>query len=383
MLTYYFPRFFKHHQIFKYFQYKKICFFAAFISGYLLFFYTAESFAQEHQKTKIYGLVTDQNNNDPVPSVNVYISGTMAGTTTDDDGSFEFTTDHQGKFELVFSYIGYKTVTKPVLLNSDTKQLQVIVHLEENTIEFEELVVESDNKSWQSNYEVFVSQFIGTSANADETFIQNSWVLDFRFDEDGSLVAVSDEPILIANHALGYEMHVDLIAFKWGEAIDLALFKMKMKFTEMETDNKNKKEKWEETREKTYKGSFEHFLYSMYEDDLDGNSFEIKPENGIVPLSAGETRLRLMESGQTYSGRLRLLKGYMISDITEILYGQKKKSLRDNRRRSLIAPMVTDGNGYFFITENRSLLDPVSLRVGGEWGFQRVADMVPKEFYMD
>ncbi|HMB99227.1 MAG TPA: carboxypeptidase-like regulatory domain-containing protein [Balneolaceae bacterium] len=327
--------------------------------------------------------MTDQNNNDPVPSVNVYISGTMAGTTTDGDGSFEFTTDHQGKFELVFSYIGYKTVTKPVLLNSDTKQLQVIVHLEENTIEFEELVVESDNKSWQSNYEVFVSQFIGTSANADETFIQNSWVLDFRFDEDGSLVAVSDEPILIANHALGYEMHVDLIAFKWGEAIDLALFKMKMKFTEMETDNKNKKEKWEETREKTYKGSFEHFLYSMYEDDLDGNSFEIKPENGIVPLSAGETRLRLMESGQTYSGRLRLLKGYMISDITEILYGQKKKSLRDNRRRSLIAPMVTDGNGYFFITENRSLLDPVSLRVGGEWGFQRVADMVPKEFYMD
>lgn len=367
--------------MFIHFQHIKLCIYIIFLPGYLLFLNPVESIAQGHQKTKIYGMVTEKSTGAPLSSVNVYISGTMAGTTTDDEGRFEFSTELQGKYELVFSYISYKTLTKSVILNNDTEPLNINADLEENTIEFEELVVQSDNKSWRKNYEVFVKQFIGTSANANETFIQNSWILDFRYDDNGSLVAIADEPILIANYALGYEMHVDLRVFEWRKINDLALFKMKMKFTEMETDDQSRKKKWKETREKTYKGSFEHFLFSLYEDDLKENSFEIKPENGIVPLSAGETRLRLMESGQTYSGRLRLLKGYMVSDITEILYGPKKKSMRDNRRKSLIAPMATDGSGYFFLTEKRNLLDPLSVRVGGEWGFQRAADMLPREFY--
>lgn len=345
-----------------------------------MFLNPAESVAQGTHKTKIYGKVTDKTDGNPVPFVNVYISGTMAGATTEENGSFEFTTELKGRYELVFSYIGYKTVLKPVFLQGDTKQLHINADLEEDMIEFDELVVESDNKEWRKNYEVFEEQFIGTSGNASETSIQNPWALYFEYDENGALVARADEPLIITNNALGYKMHVDLINFKWRKEIDLTLYKMNVRFTEMETESR-RVNKWEKNRKNTYEGSFEHFLVSLYEGDLKEKKFELEPQKGIESLNSRETRLRLMESGQSYLGRLRLLKGYLISGIIQIFYGSNKNSLRDNRMKSLIAPLIADKKGYFFITENRNLLDPLSIRVGGEWGLQRVADMVPKEYY--
>ena len=91
MFNYRFNRFHIHQQNFKCFQYKKLCFCVVYLFGYLMFLNPAESVAQGAHKTKIYGKVTDKTDGNPVPFVNVYISGTMAGATTDEKGYFFIT----------------------------------------------------------------------------------------------------------------------------------------------------------------------------------------------------------------------------------------------------------------------------------------------------
>jgi len=53
------------------------------------------------------GEVTDQTDGEPLIGANVIIQGSSDGTVTDFDGSFEFTTEQELPFTLVFSYVGY------------------------------------------------------------------------------------------------------------------------------------------------------------------------------------------------------------------------------------------------------------------------------------
>ncbi|HKK47171.1 MAG TPA: SusC/RagA family TonB-linked outer membrane protein [Balneolaceae bacterium] len=69
-----------------------------------LFFISSTSFAQ--QRT-ISGTVTDAQNGDPLPGVNVVVSGTTTGTSTGAEGHYELSVP-SGADTLAFSFIGYK-----------------------------------------------------------------------------------------------------------------------------------------------------------------------------------------------------------------------------------------------------------------------------------
>jgi hypothetical protein len=58
----------------------------------------------------ITGIVTDENKQ-PLPFVNLYIEGTMEGTTSGENGRFELRTDLRGELKLVASFIGYTSWT--------------------------------------------------------------------------------------------------------------------------------------------------------------------------------------------------------------------------------------------------------------------------------
>ena len=83
---------------------------------------------------QISGVVLDQDNL-PLPGANVILKGTTIGTTTDFDGNYSLSIpDGQGSLE--FSYIGFKSLTKPitnpvinVIMELDAQQLQEVVVL--------------------------------------------------------------------------------------------------------------------------------------------------------------------------------------------------------------------------------------------------------------
>ncbi|HKK12530.1 MAG TPA: carboxypeptidase-like regulatory domain-containing protein, partial [Flavobacteriaceae bacterium] len=87
------------------------------------------------QNIEVKGVVTDQNNDEPLPGVNIIIKGTAKGTSTDFDGNFVLS-DVPINSVLVFSYLGYK-VQEITILDSDPLN----VALQEDAQSLDEVVV--------------------------------------------------------------------------------------------------------------------------------------------------------------------------------------------------------------------------------------------------
>ncbi|RYF56917.1 MAG: TonB-dependent receptor, partial [Cytophagaceae bacterium] len=64
------------------------------------------------------GTVYEEGRGNPLAGVNVYTSDKTAGTTTDPNGYFTLTLPGNDSLTLVFSFVGYQTVTKTVSLRS-------------------------------------------------------------------------------------------------------------------------------------------------------------------------------------------------------------------------------------------------------------------------
>jgi predicted acetyltransferase len=64
------------------------------------------------ESVTITGKVKDESGN-PIPGVYVLIKGTSKGTVTDQNGNYKITVE-QKEASLVFSFIGYSTVTEKV-----------------------------------------------------------------------------------------------------------------------------------------------------------------------------------------------------------------------------------------------------------------------------
>jgi TonB-linked SusC/RagA family outer membrane protein len=73
---------------------------------------------QEFQPIKVTGIVMDEDANEPLPGVNIYIKGTTIGTITDASGNYEIEVPNENA-TLVFKYIGYKTQEIPVAGNAE------------------------------------------------------------------------------------------------------------------------------------------------------------------------------------------------------------------------------------------------------------------------
>lgn len=61
-----------------------------------------------HAQTRITGVVTSDEDGQPLIGVAVTVKGTFTGVTTDVDGSYSIALPKSGEAVLVFSYLGYK-----------------------------------------------------------------------------------------------------------------------------------------------------------------------------------------------------------------------------------------------------------------------------------
>ncbi len=89
-------------------------------------------------QTVISGIVTDNDEN-PLPGANIYLEGTYDGTSSEEDGSFNFETEEEGEFTLLVSFIGYQTFKETIVLNNSSVNLKI--KLEEDSPELGDIVV--------------------------------------------------------------------------------------------------------------------------------------------------------------------------------------------------------------------------------------------------
>jgi len=335
-------------------------------------------------QSTIKGTVTVAESGEPLSGVNVYLSGTTFGSSTDETGHFTLNIPEPGSYKIVFSMVGFNKKAKQVNIASSCSQT-INISLKENVQKLSEIEVRASNKKWKDQYKYFAKQFIGRTEWAEQVTVKNPWVLDFEEHND-ILTARAKRPLKITNMALGYELYVDLVDFQWPTYRNRGGgYQMFIRFEEITPKSAQQELKWKKNRARSYLGSFNYFLEMLYNDNLDESDFSVQHKTDISPLSNGETKYELLGQSNISQNRREALKGFKIKRKVNIKYdGQANFTFnRQNFSLSIYKQSSIDANTKnhtFFVDPFGNLLNPISLITYGNWADARVAKRVPSNY---
>ena len=106
----------------------------------LLFVFLVEAVPAHAQTGQITGTVTDSTTGDPLPGVNVVITGTQQGASTNPQGQFTIANVDPGTYDLVASFVGYERRTVSDVEVSAGETTQVSFTLVPGAVQLEEVV---------------------------------------------------------------------------------------------------------------------------------------------------------------------------------------------------------------------------------------------------
>lgn len=106
----------------------------------IIFFFTL---ANLHSQNSIYGEVKDTKGM-PLQGVNIYLDGTVEGSTSNSDGMFSFKTNKIGNVTLIASFIGYKDFLKTLNVN-DLKNIKIVLY--EDDTNLDEIIISASSFS--------------------------------------------------------------------------------------------------------------------------------------------------------------------------------------------------------------------------------------------
>ena len=230
-------------------------------------------------QSSINGQIVDKETGEPLIGVNVFISKTSIGATTDKDGIYTIKNISNGRYELVISMIGYAMEKKELNLFTNI-QLDIDFWLTTEPINMKQIIVtKKSNKQWKKDYKVFKNAFLGNSKNGKSCKIINEYVLSFNRGEN-ILSASTQKPLIIENMQLGYMVTYYLKEFATNntflrsddESFFNFLFISSTKFvrytgesffTEMKPKSERQKRQWIKNRQIAYNGSLRHFLATL------------------------------------------------------------------------------------------------------------------------
>lgn len=344
-------------------------------------------FGSALQAQTISGKITDESTGEPLPFANVFISNTTFGSTTDIDGNFSITGQLPQNFELAASFMGYYTKFRNISL-SGREQVTVYFQLTPKIGQLDEIQLKARrDKKWERNIKRFERVFL---AVLDDPFLKqskivNPWVLDFEEGREGGMkyfAAVAQDPILIENQALGYNIEYHLQRFV--ETRRGFQYYGLVNFSELEVT-----EEVEEKRNATHYGSLRHFIQSLVHNKIDSLEYEIyqvKPDNlmrkrsndfteelneSIVKIHRDSLYICDFPNGLTavvlpYKIEIHNKKQPWPNDFYENVY---------HSISWLEAPQQ-----YFLVDKYGVLPDPGQLEMAGVMGRERMARFLPHDF---
>ncbi|MFD2873517.1 carboxypeptidase-like regulatory domain-containing protein [Mucilaginibacter ximonensis] len=218
------------------------------------------AFASAQTFIPVNGTVVDEKG-ELVKGATVFISGSQFNTVTDEKGEFHINSLTAGSYQLIVQLIGYEIFDRTVILQD--KPVEVNVPLIIKPIALAEVTI-GPGDAWDSYFNLFRGQFLGTSRFADGCEILNPRVLSFNYNKSkGVLTAQANDFILIDNKRLGYHIRYLLRDFQFTVNGNTAIFDGDALFEEME-GSKGRREDWARNRYDAYKGSLMHYLRAVY-----------------------------------------------------------------------------------------------------------------------
>ena len=364
---------------------KRHCLFLGLLLVYLI--QSKTLFAQTDYS--ICGEVLSSNSSEPIPGVQVFIDGSMIGTTTNQNGEFLLKNVPIGKHQLAIHSIGYRS--EVIDLSGSEVGTCLTISLKEKIYELNEIVVKPDRKDWETNFEQFRNIFIGQGPFSRNTKIENEEILNFYYDVSlNRLEAYAHERIVIKNNDLGYLIYFYLEAFEINYKMKKSYFAGNIFFEEMKSRRKRTKHKWQANRNKAYFGSFLHFTHSLINNSLSTEGFQVRYERkedgaryitkDTIPEFYYFNKVDSLEYTLKFEDYLNVTYLNEKEDISYLEYianpfRNDNRSLPNNQNSSFTLKADSVSLDRFGHIE-----DPKAIMFEGYWGFEKLSDMLPISF---
>ena len=328
----------------------------------LFIFFSLAINAQENTRITVKGRVLDYETGAPLEYVNVFLSNTTIGTSTDKNGNFFINNIPYGSYSIIFSYIGYEIEEKD-FYSYKPETFKYNISLKPKAINLKQVDVTGNIPGdWKENLKIFERIFIGETENSKETKILNPEVLNFIKNKSSNILkAYSDSTIKVENKALGYNIYIilDSLLYYPNGGIKYTFYS---RFEELSPGSKDEENDWESNRKKTYLNSSKHFFYALVHNQLDrdyyslregfGNGAKISPEDLSI-ISNGDSTIYTFN----FMGRMAV-KCYL-SPVSYLNF--------------LYSFVLIDKYGNL-------LTSSYAVETSGYWAQQRMADLLPRNY---
>lgn len=369
----------------------------------LLIAFSVSAIAQQFKWT-LTGTVVDKSNYDPIPNVNIYISNTTIGTTSDIDGKFRISGIPFETISIVFSCIGFEPETRHVIFKGN-RTIDLRIRMDQTAYDLPPIdVVEKENEEWQRNYKLFKEVFLGERKNTGYSKIVNPYRINFSRSFNSTLTASCPEPLVIINDFLGYKITYSLDEFVYKNP-NVKFFGTVF-FEENLSEDPDTAVQQKQNRLMSYAGSVRHLLKTIsrtYNDsqtgltDTDTLDEDLKLERNIEAMSrqgfivsiVNQLPKRLDKPSTAYHINTDLLINPGISSNELVL--RFSGFLRIDFEPDLIDPaynLESDIQHSWFTLDNREAyidltswsIDEYTIKTYGDWANKRVLDMLPLDY---
>ncbi len=332
------------------------------------------SYSQSYENS-VSGKVTSAKTGEPLPYVNIFISNSTWGTTSDMQGFYKLSSIRPGKQELVFSMIGFKTQVITLELNN-TSIIFLEISLEEKVYEFDEVKISGDQpKEWFEDLEFFKEKFFGYTKDPIICKILNEYYLEFSHSNKNLFIAECEIPLEIINYTLGYNLKCEIIKFEYDYWSKTLHSSYKIFFTELNNETDDYKQYQISLRNKIYKGSIFYFLRELASNRFMESGFKIyntasastsSPLPGLI-IDSSTDILEMNKEDGTYK--------IYFDDYLNVLY-YNDFHLESESWIKLNYPYVTiDKYGY--------PEEEIAFTILGSWAKRGVASYLPKNFILE
>ncbi len=224
------------------------------------------------------GKIIDAATRLPMLGASVFAENTTLGTATGTDGVFHLELPNGG-YNLVVTFTGYQTETKRIT-TADAGNHDIVIEIKQKEKSLEDVVIKATSEvadGLEKYGEFFLDNFIGKTINSRYCTIKNKEALKFYYyKRTNRLKILATAPLEIVNEALGYTIKYELDSFTHEYNTQVSQYSGYPLFEEIQTENKEQKEKWNAARLLAYNGSILHFMRSLYNKKLKDEGFEIQ-----------------------------------------------------------------------------------------------------------
>ncbi|WP_375417772.1 carboxypeptidase-like regulatory domain-containing protein [uncultured Hymenobacter sp.] len=382
---------------------------------------------------RLSGVVRDSTTNEPLAFASVFLANTTLGTTTTEQGEFEFKRVPKGTYDVVGSYVGYRLSKQSVTVGAAAAPQQLTLRLASNGNQLGEVVVQpAPNKP--EEFQRFSEMLLGQSSFSEQCRISNpEQVRVFYDDSTRELTARAREFVQIDNDALGYRLKYYGLYFAYDDEAQSITYYGEPVFQELTPRDESQRQLWATNRATAYRGSFMHFLRSVYTNRLRAEGFltqRVGPGTNPRFARAERQRRALLArrpggANLTASERDSLARWERepatrptifpvfrsIDSLRRVSPDGQHAYLRfhDELRvtylgetpdprygRPALAPMpapatapakrqvsrlqLTDTDGEAELQADGALLNPLEVAIGDYWGFEKIGEFLPYDY---